>query len=1328
MEQVDVMEECPEVGDGEKFGEERVHESPFPGSRLMIREMILENFKSYAGTKRIGPFHKCFSSVVGPNGSGKSNVIDAMLFVFGKRAKKLRLNKVSELIHKSTEHPNCESAKVTVCFQNIIGRDVADGDIDDEGYDVVEGSKLEISRVAYANNSSTYFVDGKKKTFKEVAQILETRGIDLQNNRFLILQGEVEQISLMKPKAPNAHEDGLLEYLEDIIGSNKYVEEIESSSKVVEELSQVRSEKLASVKIVEKEKDSLEDGKNTAEAYLNFKCQLLEKRVVKIQLSTRKYELELEKLNEKKAHAQTQLKEEEEKNGSASTERTALEERLKSVQKEYQDVLREVKSCQKAFSEFEKTDIKYQEDMKYAQETIKELDKNQIKQEKLHQKYLAAVEKLEGKTIPKLSAELEELEAKLSKEETALEKLYGSLSGETEKYRIELEAKQKDLAPLSEEVSQAKSKLDVARKEIELLERPVATGKAQLQEFKDKIEEAEIAVASRPAEIKIAEQDLANAETNLGTTQKALQECQTKEKDLESKVRVQRGKTETAKAAFAAASTRGTLLNALLQAKKTPGNPVNRAGLLGRLGDLGTIDAKYDVACSTAFGGLNNLVTETTKGAEICVKYLRDKQLGRATFSILEKFKNLDSRMKKKPKTPEGVPRLFDLVEVEDEKLLYAFYHAMGDTLVAEDLDQAVRIAYEGDRCKWKVVTLQGQVIDTSGTMAGGGNRVRRGLLKVRNSEASSKQAASDDVFTKDEIVKLEATGAELFSELKTCRENRVKLAREESRLVQRISDLRLMISKMKMEIGEMEKQRDQLKANLPSILAKCELSPEDISKLTKLGKESEALEKVYRKAQKRLDALEAETSALHEKIAQVGGPKVKAIKDTISSISESMDNNRKLLNKANNDVKNAKTKSKKALAAKQEAESEAEETRKRLETLKNEFKKVEDDALDVMREREACEKKSKHHKSEVEQAQRLLDDHKHKSKKTESRMVELKNELATYTEQDIPKKEEAIRRHHDQIETIIFDYKALIEQRGGHSNDTAVGEEEDVEEESGDQGEVIEKEEDVDEGDGQVPPSEIRLLSGEELDKLDVQPLNIEIDFLENEAKKLEKDVNLDAIKEYRACEEKYLKRVDDLESATKQRDSARETCEMLRKKRLDQFMAGFSQITLKLKEMYQMITLGGDATIELVDSCDPFSEGVIFSVRPPQKSWKEISNLSGGEKTLSSLALVFALHHYKPTPLYVLDEIDAALDFKNVSIIAHYIKERTKNAQFIIISLRNNMFELADRLVGIYKTHNATKSITINPAKIVNASKLQSAKKHVQTPSRPPLTVVNK
>lgn len=116
-----------------------------------------------------------------------------------------------------------------------------------------------------------------------------------------------------------------------------------------------------------------------------------------------------------------------------------------------------------------------------------------------------------------------------------------------------------------------------------------------------------------------------------------------------------------------------------------------------------------------------------------------------------------------------------------------------------------------------------------------------------------------------------------------------------------------------------------------------------------------------------------------------------------------------------------------------------------------------------------------------------------------------------------------------------------------------------------------------------------------------------------------------------------------------------------------------------------------------------DPFSDGVNFSVRPPKKAWKEINKLSGGEKTLSSLSLIFALHYYKPTPLYFMDEIDAALDFKNVSIVGDYIKKRTKDAQFIIISLRNNMFDLADKLVGVYKTFDQTKVINLAAGKLL-------------------------
>jgi len=108
---------------------------------------------------------------------------------------------------------------------------------------VVPESTLVISRVAYKNNSSKYFINDETSTFTDVINLLKSRGIDLDHNRFLILQGEVEQIAMMKPKAQTQHDVGMLEYLEDIIGSIVYVDQIEKAAEMVEKLNEERNVK-----------------------------------------------------------------------------------------------------------------------------------------------------------------------------------------------------------------------------------------------------------------------------------------------------------------------------------------------------------------------------------------------------------------------------------------------------------------------------------------------------------------------------------------------------------------------------------------------------------------------------------------------------------------------------------------------------------------------------------------------------------------------------------------------------------------------------------------------------------------------------------------------------------------------------------------------------------------------------------------------------------------------------------------------------------------------------------------------------------------------------
>ncbi|CAJ0848133.1 6150_t:CDS:2 [Entrophospora sp. SA101] len=224
--------------------------------RIVIEKMVLINFKSYFGRQELGPFHKSFSAIVGPNGSGKSNVIDALLFVFGYRASKMRQGKISQLIHSSEESND---------------------------FEVVPQSQLIVSRQVLRNDTSKYFINGRQSNYTEVTTLLKDRAIDLTHERFLILQGEVESIAQMKPKAPNEHEDGLLEYLEDIIGTSKYKISIERANQKVEQLNEQQSEKLHRVQIVEKQKQNLESKKKEAEDFLRDENRLTMKQSIHYQ-------------------------------------------------------------------------------------------------------------------------------------------------------------------------------------------------------------------------------------------------------------------------------------------------------------------------------------------------------------------------------------------------------------------------------------------------------------------------------------------------------------------------------------------------------------------------------------------------------------------------------------------------------------------------------------------------------------------------------------------------------------------------------------------------------------------------------------------------------------------------------------------------------------------------------------------------------------------------------------------------------------------------------------------------------------------------------------
>ncbi|CDP02233.1 unnamed protein product [Coffea canephora] len=1219
--------------------------------RLFIKEMVMRDFKSYAGEQRVGPFHKSFSAVVGPNGSGKSNVIDAMLFVFGKRAKQMRLNKVSELIHNSTNHQNLDSAGVSVHFQEII-------DLDDGTYEAVPGSDFVITRVAFRDNSSKYYINDRGSNFTEVTKKLKGKGVDLDNNRFLILQGEVEQISLMKPKAQGPHDEGFLEYLEDIIGTNKYVEKIDESLKQLEALNERRSGVVQMVKLAEKERDSLEGVKNEAEAYMLKELSLLKWQEKATNLACADNTKKIEELQTNVTSLEDNLKTEREKIQGNHTMLKELEALHLNYMKKQEELDSGLRHCKDEFKEFERQDVKYREDLKHLKEKIKKVVDKLAKDTRKVDDTRKDCEESTN-LIPQLEADIPKLQQTLMEEEKLLDEIMENSKVETEVFHKELAEVRSELQPWENELIEHKGKLEVACTESKLLSEKHDAGRAAYEDAQEQIREIHRRIDAKVSSITSIQSELQKNKLEALEARGVEKNCLEEQEKLVLLEQAARQKVAELMSVMNSEKSQGSVLKAVLRAKESNAIP----GIYGRMGDLGAIDAKYDVAISTACPGLDYIVVETTAAAQACVELLRRQNLGVATFMILDKQANFLPRLKEKVSTPEGVPRLFDLITVQDERMKLAFFAALGNTVVAKDIDQATRIAYGRNREFRRVVTLDGALFEKSGTMSGGGSKPRGGKMgtAIRATSVSAEVIADAE--------KELSMHVEGLNHLRQTIADAAKhyLASEKS-----VSHLEIELAKSQQEVDSLKSQLSDLEKQLESLKLASFPRKDEVDRLGELKKIISAEENEIDRLTQGSKKLKEKAMELQKKIENAGGERLKIQKSKVDRIQSDINKNRTEINRRKVQIETGEKTIKKLSKGIEESEKEKERLNGQKESLKTTFKEIEQKAFIVQ--------------ENYNKTQKLIDQHKDVLDKAKSDYEKLKktvDELRA-SEVDAEYKLQDMKKIYKELEMKGKGYKKRLDDL--HISLTKHMEQ-------------IQKD--------LVDPEKLQATLTDEV-LGETGDLNRALEMVALlEAQLKEMNPNLDSISEYRHKTSLYNQRVEDLNQVTQQRDDKRKQYDEWRKRRLDEFMAGFNIISLKLKEMYQMITLGGDAELELVDSLDPFSEGVVFSIRPPKKSWKNIANLSGGEKTLSSLALVFALHHYKPTPLYVMDEIDAALDFKNVSIVGHYVKDRTKDAQFVIISLRNNMFELADRLVGIYKTDNCTKSITINPGSFVVCGK---------------------
>ena len=601
----------------------------------------------------------------------------------------------------------------------------------------------------------------------------------------------------------------------------------------------------------------------------------------------------------------------------------------------------ELKAAKKEYAAFERKDIKYREDLKHQKNTLKKLLVSIQRAEKTMNDNVEKIEQLKAEK-PKLIAKLEKAGESHEKAMKQMEIVQVEVKEETEKLRHQLEEKRREMKPIVENANELKAEFDESTAEIKLVKDRVRTARQRNVEANAALRKAITTKEGHADTIKRLKDQRAKAADRLEEAELEKGEAEDEEKKAQEVARKSRVKMEEYRAQMRTANAKKGLAKALSDAQQ-PGGPLANSGLLGRLGDLGAIDKKYDVAISTACGALDYLVSRTAQGATKCVDFLRKKKLGRSTFIVLEKRGYLKKAYEKDCRTPEQVPRLFDLVKFNDESLRPAFYYALRNTLVANDLEQAIRIAYKGNKCVWRVVTLNGELIEQSGAMSGGGNKARRGRMG-----SSVQQATNNEPRITEKDIEQVAMELERAENMRNdARDTRRALEREIRELTE-FEKLKVRIPKMEVELQSADTQIPELQATIEELASQLELSGEESARLAEIEKANKEQDRKYKLAKAKADVYVAAVSALEKQIMNAGGARLQKAKSAVVKAQNATEIQAEY-SKLSQQIKQAK---KVALAASQKQETqqiEAEKLEKKYEKTKAQFKQIEEDAMQVL-------------------------------------------------------------------------------------------------------------------------------------------------------------------------------------------------------------------------------------------------------------------------------------------------------------------------------------------------------------------------------------------
>lgn len=614
---------------------------------------------------------------------------------------------------------------------------------------------------------------------------------------------------------------------------------------------------------------------------------------------------------------------------------------------------------------------------------------------------------------------------------------------------------------------------------------------------------------------------------------------------------------------------------------------------------------------------MQNIVVDNETDAKRAMGFLKEHRAGRATFLPITAIKG-------RVLSEQGLDDQYGFVSIASDLVSYDNKYSeiirwlLGRTAVAEDIDSAIAIAKKYSY-RFRIVTLDGQVINAGGSMTGGSRVQNAGILSRGN-----------------EIERLKGSLASMQKELDGM-----------------LSDYKLLSEDASAAKAELEgAEGDLLRAK-----------EENIRREGELKFASDKLASVSSGVKELLE----EKETLEKRIESVSSG-AEAARSQIDELKETLENKEKELESITGDSKTLQKN-------REEVASKAAEIRLRIVSLQ---KDVEANTDEITR----LKNRKTGHLDRLSE----LDG--------EIREIEEKNdELRALTER-LSADEKALKANHGDAQNQINELISQRDELEKQANDLRLHERAKSEERERLSGDIARLEERKIAMRNEYDNLTSKLYDEYQLTRREAAALEIEIDDYSLAAKRLAElksqiralgSVNVSAIEEYKEVSERYeflSGQINDVETS---RAELNKMIDDLTGKMAEQFREQFNRINSCFGQTFIELFGGGKAELRLEDERDVLGSDIEIKVQPPGKNVQNINLLSGGEKGLSAIALLFAILKVTPAPFCIFDEVEAALDDVNVSRYAQYVRRMTKNTQFILITHRRGTMEEADVLYGV-------------------------------------------